>query len=1047
LDFAPTGTSLRAAVLVSVCFFLSGAAALVLQVLWTRMLGHVFGATALAVSTTLTAFMGGLALGAYLGGKWAPKLRRPLLVFAALEVAVGVYGLFVPTFLEVLVPIQRAMGVGLGTSFLGYSLVRFVIVTLILLLPTTAMGATLPILAEGVVKSGRDVASKVGELYSANTFGAVFGAFFAGFVLIPRLGIQTTVYLAAAIDLGVAGLVVALWRFGQGERYLLAAARLDAPDAAVALFDPVEVVDATPRTARVALVAFALSGAAAMILEVLWTRAVGVIIGASTYAFTLILCTFLVGLSVGAAWMTRRIDRVAEPVRYLARAQVTVGLCAIGGSLFLDKLPLLLQATARSADATIGAVYAVNFGIAALVMLPSALALGTIMPLVVRILAPRGADHAGPIVARAYVLNTLGAIGGSFAGGFVVLPLLGVEHGLELAAGLSLAVGAMLALYTVHVYRPTPTDVEAAVLVGEAPPVETIEPRASRLILAAAAVGVVLLVVKPSWNVPAWTAGLFRYYLVKNAYYHGWDWDGRLLFHKDGIATTVTVEGSKEGVGVSLKVNGKVDASDIGDMPTQVLSGLLPIVAHPGDPKQVLIIGFGSGVTPGAVLQAPVDKVDLVEIEQAVLDAALTHFAHVNHRPDTDPRFTPIVDDGRNFLLTHDRRYDVIISEPSNPWMSGASSLFTQDFWRIAQGRLADDGVFLQWLQLYELSAENVEALFATFRSVFPEVVVFSPSPRSNDTLVLGSRRPISLDRAKLARAFADAKLGAELLRAEVSTPEDFVGLLLQGSRDVADIVKAGRINTDDNALIEFGAPLDLLEYADKEARHKILENIDGRRLEVAPAHFRGFDFDDPRTLTTLGERLVRQGRLTDATHAIDRVSTATRSPGARLAARVARVRAIVERFEEPDSEAVVIDLPETRDDEVYARAVSAMLRGHDRDALSIVESIEGFEKQGPAHRFLHAYLCYRNERTLDAEFLLEAVLADEAFVAANPTVLYYAARIQSDRGRYDRAADGFHRFLDAPRPEEGDDLAAGTSTTATSTAAARPRPSSAPTP
>ena len=158
-------------------------------------------------------------------------------------------------------------------------------------------------------------------------------------------------------------------------------------------------------------------------------------------------------------------------------------------------------------------------------------------------------------------------------------------------------------------------------------------------------------------------------------------------------------------------------------------------------------------------------------------------------------------------------------------------------------------------------------------------------------------------------------------------------------------------------------------------------------------------------------------------------------------------MRAIVERFEEPDSEAVVIDLPETRDDEVYARAVSAMLRGHDRDALSIVESIEGFEKQGPAHRFLHAYLCYRNERTLDAEFLLEAVLADEAFVAANPTVLYYAARIQSDRGRYDRAADGFHRFLDAPRPEEGDDLAAGTSTTATSTAAARPRPSSAPTP
>lgn len=1022
--------------LVSVCFFLSGAAALVLQVLWTRMLGHVFGATALAVSTTLTAFMGGLALGAHLAGKRAPTIKRPLVAFAILEAGVGVYGLFVPTLLEVLVPIQRAMGVGLGTSFLGYSLVRFVIVTLILLLPTTAMGATLPILAEGVVKSGRDVASKVGELYAANTFGAVFGAFFAGFLLIPKLGIQSTVYLAAAIDLTVALLVVGLWRFGRGERWLLTAARLDAPDAAVALFEPVEVVDATPRTARVALTAFAVSGAAAMVLEVLWTRAVGVVIGASTYAFTLILCTFLVGLSGGAAWMTRRIDRVAEPVRMLARAQVAVGLCAVAGSLFLDKLPLLLHSAARSADATIGAIYAVNFGIAALVMLPAALALGTVMPLVVRILAPRGAEHAGPVVARAYVLNTLGCIVGSFAGGFVVLPLLGVERGLSLAAGLSLAVGAALALFTMRVHRPTPTDVEAAELMGEPAPQASITPRVARGVLIAAGLGLVLLAVKPAWNVPGWTAGLFRYYLVKNAYYHGWDWDGRLLFHKDGIATTVTVEGSKEGIGVSLKVNGKVDASDIGDMPTQVLSGLLPVLAHPADPKKVLIIGYGSGVTPGAVLQAPVEKVDLIEIEQAVLDAADAHFAHVNHTPWKDPRFRAIVDDGRNFLLTHDNTYDVIISEPSNPWMSGASSLFTQDFWRIAQGRLADDGVFLQWFQLYELSAENVEALFATFQSVFPHVVVFSPSPRSNDTLVLGSRHPITLDRDKLARAFADPRLGVELQRAEVTIPEDFFGLFLQASQDVAEIVKGGPINTDDNAMIEFGAPLDLLEYADKEAHHRILQNIDGRRFEAGPAHFTGFRFDDPRTLTTLGERLVRQGRLSDAKQALLRVQSATTAASPRLALRTARVRALVDAFEQADQEAVVVASPETQDDEIYARAVARMLRGHERDALNVVESVQGFEKQGPAHRFLHAYLCYRNERTLDAEYLLEDVLADEAFVRANPSVLYYAGRIQVDRGRYDKAVAQFARFLDAPRPDL-EDAAPGTHTATAAAAGA----------
>jgi len=995
------------------------------------MLGHVFGATALAVSTTLTAFMGGLALGAFLGGRIAPKLKRPLVTFAILEVAIGVYGLFVPSLLEVLVPIQRALGMGLGTSFLGYSMVRFVIVTILLLLPTTAMGATLPILAEGVVKSGRDVASKVGELYSANTFGAVFGAFFAGFVLIPKLGIQTTVYLAAAIDLGVAGIVLALWHYARGERLLLTAARMQGPDAAIAMFDPVVVVDATPRAARAALFAFAFSGAAAMILEVLWSRAVGVIIGASTYAFTLILCTFLVGLSLGAAWVTRRVDRIEQPVRWLARAQVAVGLSAIMGTLFLDKLPLILRVAARSNDATIGFVYFVNFGISALVMLPAALALGTVMPLVVRILAPEGADHAGPVVARAYVLNTLGAIVGSFAGGFIVLPLIGVEQGLNFAAALSILVGGILAFYTVTVDRPDPVDVEAAEMTGAPPPIAGVRAQKAYGVLIACAIGVVLLMVKPAWNVPGWTAGLFRYYLVKNAYYHGWDWDGRLLFHKDGIATTVTVEGSKEGPGVSLKVNGKVDASDIGDMPTQVLSGLLPILAHPADPKKVLIIGYGSGVTSGAVLQAPIDSVDLVEIEQAVLDAANQHFSHVNHAPWTDPRFHAIVDDGRNFLLTHDFSYDVIISEPSNPWMSGASSLFTQDFWRIAQSRLADDGVFLQWLQLYELSADNVETLFATFQSVFPEVVVFSPSPRSNDTLVLGSRHPIHLDRAKLARAFADARLAKELGRAEVSMPEDFLGLYLQSSKGVAKTVEKARINTDDNALIEFGAPLDLLEYANKEAKHRILQDIDGHRLDLAPLHFTGFRFDEPATLITLSERMVRQGRLNDASIALDRSTTSTTAIGPRLTKRLARTRAVIERFEENDAEAVVIANDDTKTDETYAKGVMAMLRSKDREALVAIEAVPGFENKSSAHRFLHAYLCYRNDRALDAEWLLEDVLHDEEFVADYPSVLYYAARIQSDRGRYDDAADLFNRFLDAPQV---DDEATLTATVATKT-------------
>ncbi|MFO0727195.1 MAG: fused MFS/spermidine synthase [Myxococcota bacterium] len=986
---------------VSLCFFLSGAAALILQVLWTRMLGHVFGATALAVSTTLTAFMGGLALGAYLGGKRAPTLKRPLLAFAVLETSVGLYGLLVPSLFDLLPTVQRLLGDSIGQSFFGYSLLRFVLVAVVLLLPTTAMGATLPILAEGVVKTGRDVASKVGELYAANTLGAMFGAFMGGFVLIPGLGLRSTMLVAAAMDLLVAGAVLLLFRWAGGERILLKAARMDTPDAVLALLEPVDVVDASPRAQRAALVVFAVSGGAAMALEVLWTRAVSVVIGASTYAFTLILCTFLIGLASGAAWMTRRIDRVKNPILGLAWAEVSVGILGVLGTIFVDKLPLILHSVARSADATMSSVYFANFFISALVMLPATFALGTVMPLVVRALAPTGADHAGPIVGRAYTLNTFGCILGSFAGGFVILPLIGVQHGLWVAALTNVALGVGLAIL-----RGRP----------EVPEGEGARQGRPTMIFVTAAAAVALVAVTPAWNVPAWTAGLFRYYLAKNVYYHGWDWRGKLLFHQDGIATTVTVEGAEDGVGVSLKVNGKVDASDIGDMPTQILSGLLPLLVHP-EAQRVLVIGFGSGVTSGAVLEAPVKKLDLVEIESAVLEASSRFFAHVNHEPRKDPRFSGIIDDGRNFLLTHDQPYDVIISEPSNPWMTGASSLFTKDFFEIAQRRLSSDGVFLQWLQLYELSGDNVNTLFSTFHSVFPYVVVFSPSPRSNDTLVLGAKHPIALDRENIARALADAKLGPELGRAEIHVPEDFFGLFLQGSAEVERLTKGGRINTDDNALIEFGAPQDLLEYSVKDAEIRFLEDIDGMRFSHAPPHFRGFGLDRAGGLITLAERLCRQGRLSDATEACSKARSSTAAP--QLLPRIERVEAIIERLREADQEAVVVANDETKADETYARGVMVMLKSRERDALATIEQVDGFEKRGPAHRFLHAYLCYRVDRTIDAEYLLEDVLANADFVRENPSVYYYAARIKADRGRYEQAYQLMTTFLDRAPPRE----------------------------
>lgn len=964
---------------VTICFFLSGAAALILQVLWTRMLGHVFGATTLAISTTLTAFMGGLALGSHIGGRITPKLKRPLLGFALLESSVGIYGLFVPFLLSLMPAVQRGIGLDLGTGVLGYAILRFAIVTLILIIPTTAMGATLPMLAEGIVTESEHMASKTGRLYAANTFGAVAGAMLAGFVLIPELGIKTTVYLAAAIDLLVAAIVLVLWRLGRGGSILTRSNRAETPDEILARLEPVELVAVTPSAQRVALFVFAVSGASAMCLEVLGTRTVGVVIGASTYSFTLILTTFLVGLAAGAAYMSRRVDRIADPIRVLAWVEVMVGTLALAGSMLVDKLPLWVHSAARAHDVTANKMYLTNFAIAATVTFPSTLALGTVMPLVVRILAPSGGHHAGPIVGRAYAINTLGAIAGSFLAGFVIVPFIGVERGIALSSGISIVLGLLLAL-------------------------SRQEKRLQLQIGAVAAAAAVWIALGPRWNVQAWTAGLFRMHIARNVYGSGWAPSGRLVYHRDGIATTVTVEQESDGVGVSLKVNGKVDASDIGDMPTQVLSGLLPILMHE-DPKRALVIGYGSGVTPGAVLQSAVEHVTLAEIEAAVYEASNRHFGHVNHQPWTDPRFQAVIDDGRNHLLMHDGEYDVIISEPSNPWMSGAASLFTADFFRIAEKRLAKGGIFLQWLQLYELSPENIHVLIRTFNSVFPNVLVFTPDPHSNDTLLVGSRHPVSFDRARFERYFADPKIKAELLRAGVQSAEDFFGLFLLGTQEIAKFVGQGPINTDDNARIEFAAPRDLIVYATKDARIPFLEGIEGKRAEVTPSYFTGFVLDGPE-LHRIGYRLMTVGAIADAEVFLKKAKDANQD--------TSRADRIIEYLEEKDSQPVVIITPETKNDPRYARAVFAMTANHEREAIDVFEAERNLEDVSAAHRFLYAYLCFRLDRDLDAEYLLDKVLKDERFVEENPTVLYYAARILSYRGKYRAGVKYMERFADA---------------------------------
>ncbi len=963
---------------IAAAFFVSGAAALVLQVLWTRMLGHVLGADALAVSTVLTVFMGGLALGSHLGGRHAPRLRRPLLAFAGLEAAVGLYGLFVPAGLDAMVAVQAGVVEHLGDGRWGPALLRFALAGLLLLPPTTLMGATLPLLAQALVRRSERLAERIGGLYAANTFGAVAGALLAGFFLIPELGVTATVRIAAALDLSVAAAVLAFFSVGRVDALVKSRPSPLSPTARLRLLEPTARIEPTEAERRRVLFAFALSGAAAMALEVLLTRAIGVVIGASTYAFTAILVSFLVGLAGGAAVMSRRVTGLAHPLAALSRAIIAAGIATLLVLFVVDALPLLMHSVARVPGLRHEGLHAAQLGLSLLVALPATLVLGTIFPLVLACLS--AGSEPGPLVGRAYALNTVGGIVGSFAGGFVLLPMLGVERGLA-GCGLGLALIGVWVMKD----RLRPASLELSALV----------------------VAVAIVLFRPQWDIERWTAGMFRFHLAKEAYADGWVPSLDLLYHRDGVATTVTVGRSRhrtDGLGVLLKVNGKVDASDVGDMPTQILSGLLPLLVHP-TAKDALVIGYGSGVTPGALLRAPLERLFVAELESAIYEASNRYFKHVNHEPFADPRARLVVDDGRNFLLTRNIDFDVIVSEPSNPWMSGAASLFTLDFFEIAKRRLREDGVFLQWLQLYELSEESIHTLARTFAAAFPHVLVMTPDGRSNDTFLIGSRRPLVFDRETVAAALSDPRVGPELVRAGVEDPDDLLGLFHADRPRLSALVGPGPLNTDDNAWIEFRAPRDLLDYATRDAQVRFREDAEGRRralLKSGP--FRGYS-SDPVALLGRGLRLARQGRLADAR---DHAKAAQKDDPEAQRLLLALGAAVG-----PDDEPILNPDDVVRGHRAYAEVAVSMIEGRDREALTLALADGADERweTSPAHRLMLAYLYYREDRSEEAERLFSSLLSSQEDPSA--ALLYYAGRNSADRGLWPEAMRRLLRFAE----------------------------------
>jgi spermidine synthase len=735
----------------------------------------VFGSTTLAVTTVLAVFMGGLAFGGAFGGRFVNRLRRPLAAYAAIETVVAVYAVAIPWLLTAVVPVYQLLWRHVAESSVLVLGARVALVAAILAVPTVLMGATLPVISSAVAGGATSVVGRVAALYTANTAGAIAGAVATGFVLLPAIGVTRTIYVAAAGNLIAAATAWMLIRRGfDRHMQVQPEGRTAAPTA-------------SPTDRRV-LVTLGVSGAAALINEVVWSRALSLVLGSSVYAFSAMLATFLAGLAAGAACGTWLVRRVRPRPAVLGAVQLGTAILSLGTLSLLGQLPFALIAAVQSLR-SLGpdAIPIVQFALSFLIMFAPTFGFGLVFPVALH-LAARDSSAIGAAVGRLYAVNTAGAIAGAVLAGFVFVPIFGVRTSLIIAVAACLALGAWLTAGDRSVPRP--------VTLGS--------------LLGLSAVVVIVLASIPPWSGTLMSSGVYwnlpRYLAIAER--EGVEGvkarlrDGETVYEREGMTATVVVTRSDQD-GRLLTINGRTESGDP-FMRTQVAIGHWPLW-FARSAERVLIIGLGSGATTGSVLRYPVGRVDVVELERAVIDAS-GQFEPENGRPLSDPRVRVWPEDGRNFLLLSPNRYDVIISQPSLPWVAGAATLFTEEFFAVAASRLNPGGVFGQWVTADAMGREDLRAVLAAFARSFPFFVVVEPTP--GDVFFVGSLSPLNLAPERIPAAFAVPEIAADLQRVDFSGPRDLYATMVGHNGTITPLLDGAVPNRDDNVAVEFSGPV-----------------------------------------------------------------------------------------------------------------------------------------------------------------------------------------------------------------------------------------------
>jgi len=761
-----------------VLFFLSGACGLIYEIVWTRLLTLVMGSTIYSISTVLTAFMGGLALGSFTAGRLITGRRDELKIYGLLEGTIGIYCLFIPLIIDLFIPFYREIYLSLRDSYFYFSLLRFFISFLILLIPTTLMGATLPILTAYFTRRKERIGGTIGKVYAINTFGAVLGSFGAGFVLLPLFGIKFVIWITALTNISIC--LIALF---YARRPLETS-----PEQEAASFESLETGEYRPAVLTLLLYAFALSGFASMVYQVIWTRMLTLLIGSSTYAFSLIVTAFILGIGIGSMALSRFIDRKRDLLLYFAVAELIIGTSAMAIAFFFGKLPFTMVNIINTFKTSFALTQFAEFLIILVLLLIPTTMMGVLFPLVSRIYT-KNLRMVGKAVGNVYAANTIGAILGSFVGGFLFIPFLGMERGIAVALLLNFIIGFVFLLFSS--FRTVPV----------------------RLLIALLWIGscVAFEWWAPPWNKKWITMGP---YLYTSAYHKQMEQYGsemskkinkysRMVYFKEGVSATISVRKNMTGE-LSLQVNGKTDASTGADMTTQELLAHIPVLLHPR-PEDVLVIGLASGVTVGSVEKYPVRSVTCVEISPAMVEAS-NLFRSYNGDAVDDPRLHLIIEDGRNHLLLTEDMYDVVISEPTNPWISGVGNLFTREYFRLIRQKLKEGGTACVWLQAYGLDPADFRMIVRTFLDVFPHTSLWEPVA-GTDFILIGQKKPFDLNLDDIEKKFGIPGVSADLERIGIESPIEFLKFFVSGPSRLKKYSRPGEFHTDDNSRLEFSCP------------------------------------------------------------------------------------------------------------------------------------------------------------------------------------------------------------------------------------------------